>query len=156
MNYHEKPTSQNGLPSRDELPSGNELPSRIELRSRNGSPGGAHAPARRPVSDGLLDLVAARIAVLADPMRLRLLQRLRLRRSTVAELTDTLPTTQQNVSRHLARLHDAGFVTRVRDGRCVRYAISSPTALRVLDLLAEDTVDRVDLLARSVHSGTEG
>jgi DNA-binding transcriptional ArsR family regulator len=54
----------------------------------------------------LLSLVARRFHLLAEPMRLRLLDRLRDGEATVHQLADELGTSQQNVSKHLLLLSD--------------------------------------------------
>lgn len=84
--------------------------------------------------------LAARLAVLADPMRLRV-------RSHVAaqgceavracELEEPLGLSQPTVSHHLKKLVGAGLLTRRREGRSVHYGVV-PAAFaeirRVLDL----------------------
>jgi DNA-binding transcriptional ArsR family regulator len=58
-----------------------------------------------PLSPPLVDRIAQRFRVLGEPMRIRLLDHLRDGESSVQELTSSLGTTQQNVSKHLAVLH---------------------------------------------------
>jgi DNA-binding transcriptional ArsR family regulator len=107
--------------------------------------------------DDLVELMHERLAALADPARIRLLDRLRGGSLTVAEITATVPTSQQNVSKHLGRLHRAGLVRRRRDGNHVFYAIASPAVLRLLDLVARDVLRDVDALAERVHrAGRDG
>ena len=77
-----------------------------------------------PLSDPLIELIAARFRVLSEPMRIRLLDRLRDGEATVGELQAALGATQQNVSKHLAILHAAGLLTRTKAGNTVRYAIA--------------------------------
>jgi DNA-binding transcriptional ArsR family regulator len=76
-----------------------------------------------PVSDDLAELVARRFRVLAEPMRIRLLDRLREGEATVGELSDALEASQQNVSKHLAVLAEAGIVGRRKNGNHVHYRI---------------------------------
>ena len=76
-----------------------------------------------PIPDELAELVAARFRLLAEPMRIRLLDRLRAGEATVGELADGLGTSQQNVSKHLAVLTDAGMLGRRKDGNRVHYRI---------------------------------
>jgi DNA-binding transcriptional ArsR family regulator len=85
------------------------------------------------LSDELLELVAHRLQAMAEPTRIRLLTHLEREDATVQELTDELPTTHQNVSRHLAVLYKAGLVTRQKEGKCVRYALSDYTACRLVE-----------------------
>jgi DNA-binding transcriptional ArsR family regulator len=61
--------------------------------------------------------------VIGEPMRIRLLDRLRDGEATVTELTEALGASQQNVSKHLAVLADAGIVGRRKDGNRVFYGV---------------------------------
>jgi DNA-binding transcriptional ArsR family regulator len=75
----------------------------------------------------LIELVAQRFRVLGEPMRIRLLDRLRDSEATVGELQEALGASQQNVSKHLGILHAAGMVSRTKHGTQTRYAISDPS-----------------------------
>ena len=77
------------------------------------------------------ELIARRFRLLAEPTRLRLLDRLRDGEATVQELADELETSQQNVSKHLAMLAEAGVLARRRQGTRVYYRIGDA---EVLDL----------------------
>jgi len=72
-----------------------------------------------PIPEDLADLVARRFRVLAEPMRIRLLDRLREGEATVGELSESLETSQQNVSKHLAVLAEAGMLGRRKEGNRV-------------------------------------
>jgi DNA-binding transcriptional ArsR family regulator len=76
-----------------------------------------------PVPDDLVELIARRFRVLGEPMRIKLLDRLRDEEATVNELTDALGASQQNVSRHLAVLADTGILARRKEGTHVYYRI---------------------------------
>ena len=80
-------------------------------------------PLPHPMPEDLAELVARRFRVLAEPMRIRLLDRLRESEATVGELSDGLAASQQNVSKHLAVLADAGMVGRRKEGNRVFYRI---------------------------------
>jgi DNA-binding transcriptional ArsR family regulator len=80
-------------------------------------------PLPHPIPHDLAELVARRFRVLAEPMRIRLLDRLRDGEATVGELVDALAASQQNVSKHLAVLTDAGMLGRRKDGNHVYYRI---------------------------------
>jgi DNA-binding transcriptional ArsR family regulator len=75
----------------------------------------------------MIELVAQRFRVLGEPMRIKLLDRLRQSDANVSELQDALGASQQNVSKHLGILHAAGMVARTKQGNQVRYAISDPS-----------------------------
>jgi DNA-binding transcriptional ArsR family regulator len=77
-----------------------------------------------PLPEPLVDLIARRFRVLGDPNRIRLLDLLREHDATVTELHEALGASQQNVSKHLGVLLQAGIVTRTKEGTSARYAIA--------------------------------
>jgi DNA-binding transcriptional ArsR family regulator len=77
-----------------------------------------------PLPGPLVDLIARRFRVLGEPTRIRLLDLLRERDATVTELHEALGASQQNVSKHLGVLLQAGIVTRTKQGTSARYAIA--------------------------------
>ena len=89
--------------------------------------------ASHPLPEPLIELVAQRFRVLGEPMRIRLLDRLREGDATVGELQEALGTSQQNVSKHLGILHGAGMVSRTKQGNQARYAISDPSVFELCD-----------------------
>ena len=86
-----------------------------------------------PLSGELVEQIAQRFRVLGEPMRIRILDRLRDGEANVQELTDALGTTQQNVSKHLGVLHAAGVVSRRRDGNRALYTISDESVFELCD-----------------------
>jgi|SRR5579859_8089336 len=86
-----------------------------------------------PLPEPLIELVAQRFRVLGEPMRIKLLDRLRESDATVSELQEVLGASQQNVSKHLGILHAAGMVSRVKEGNSTRYAISDPGVFELCD-----------------------
>lgn len=87
------------------------------------------------MSDKMLALVARRFRTLGEPFRLRILQLLQRGELTVGQLVDSLDGNQPNVSKHLAILHDAGLVSRRREGTSILYAISDPMVFRLCELV---------------------
>ena len=79
-----------------------------------------------------LDTLALRLKALSDPLRLRILDRLRTGEHCVCELTDLLDAGQSLLSFHLKTLKDAGLVSDRRDGRWMHYAVNSE-ALRATE-----------------------
>ena len=77
-----------------------------------------------PLPGPLVDLIARRFRVLGEPTRIRLLDLLRERDATVTELHEALGASQQNVSKHLGVLLQAGIVRRTKEGTSARYAIA--------------------------------
>jgi len=92
-----------------------------------------HAAIAHPLTEPLMELVAQRFRVLGEPMRLRLLDRLRDGDATVGELQDALGASQQNVSKHLGILHAAGMVSRNKQGNRTVYAIGDPSVFELCD-----------------------
>ena len=77
-----------------------------------------------PLSDELAALIARRFHLLGEPMRLRLLDRLRDGAATGHELADVLESSRQNVSKHLSLLAEGGIVARRKDGTRVIFRVS--------------------------------
>jgi len=86
-----------------------------------------------PLPDPLVDLIAARFRVLAEPTRIKLLDRLRGGEATVLELQQALGTSQQNVSKHLGVLLNAGMVARTRQGTSSLYAIADASVFELCE-----------------------
>ena len=80
-------------------------------------------PLSYPLPDDLVELIARRFRVIGEPMRIRLLDRLREGEATVGELQEALGASQQNVSKHLGVLAEAGIVGRRKEGNRVYYRI---------------------------------
>jgi DNA-binding transcriptional ArsR family regulator len=76
-----------------------------------------------PLPEPLVELVAKRFRVIGEPMRIRLLDHLRGGEATVQDLTQSVGASQQNVSKHLGVLHDAGIVARRKEGTQVYYRV---------------------------------
>jgi DNA-binding transcriptional ArsR family regulator len=81
----------------------------------------------------LIELVAQRFRVLGEPMRIKLLDRLREGDATVSELQEALSASQQNVSKHLGILHAAGMVSRTKQGNSTLYSISDPSVFELCE-----------------------
>ncbi len=92
-------------------------------------------PKHRALSENALQLVAQRFAVLAEPMRLRLIQALFAGEKNVSELVAVTAGTQANVSRHLQTLTAAHILARRKEGLQVYYRISDPTIPRLCEVV---------------------
>ncbi|HEU4973627.1 MAG TPA: metalloregulator ArsR/SmtB family transcription factor [Baekduia sp.] len=86
-----------------------------------------------PLPEALVDLIAARFRVLAEPMRIKLLDQLRDGDATVQELQRAVGASQQNVSKHLGVLLNAGMVSRAKQGTSSRYAIADEGVFTLCD-----------------------
>jgi DNA-binding transcriptional ArsR family regulator len=89
-------------------------------------------------------LIARRLRVIADPTRIKLLDRLRATEATVQELTDAVGSTQQNVSKHLGVLADAGIVARRRQGSFMRYRVIDESVYRLCEEICGSVARQLD------------
>ena len=106
----------------------------------------ADSPFPHPLADPLVELIAQRFRVLAEPMRIKLLDRLRESDATVTELQQTLDASQQNVSKHLGILHNAGMVTRTKDANHARYAIADDSVFELCEQVCGGVRRQLDQL----------
>ena len=77
-----------------------------------------------PLPADLAELIARRFRVLGDPLRVRILDLLRDQELSVNALAEQLGAGQQNVSKHLNLLTDAGMLARRKEGNHVYYRIA--------------------------------
>lgn len=104
-----------------------------------------------PLNPAVLALVADRLKVLAEPVRLEILDCLRERERTVSEIVRRTGLGQANVSRHLQVLHTHELVSRRKDGQFVFYGLADRRVFElcalVCDSLDEAATSRRELLA---------
>jgi DNA-binding transcriptional ArsR family regulator len=105
-----------------------------------------------PLPLDLVELIARRFRVLGEPMRIRLLDRLRDGEATVGELSDALAASQQNISKHLAVLSDAGVLGRRKEGNHVYYRIVDEGVFA----LCEDVCGSVQQQLRNLNALVTG
>jgi DNA-binding transcriptional ArsR family regulator len=77
-----------------------------------------------PLPEELAELIARRFRALGDPLRVRILDLLRDEEMSVTTLAERLGAGQQNVSKHLAVLADAGMLARRKDGNHAYYRVA--------------------------------
>lgn len=80
-------------------------------------------PLPQPLTEPAAELIAHRFRLLAEPMRVRILDRLRTGEANVHELAEGLGTTPQNVSKHLGVLSREGIVARRKAGNFAYYRV---------------------------------
>ena len=76
-----------------------------------------------PIPEDLAEAIAHRLRAIAEPMRIRLIDSLRDGESCVGELVVATGASQQNVSKHLLVLLDAGIIGRRKHGNRVYYRV---------------------------------
>ena len=113
-----------------------------------------HATLPHPLDDELVELIARRFRALAEPSRIRLLDRLRDGELSVNELAARLDAGQQNVSKHLAVLADAGILARRKDGTHVYYRIADDSVLGLCEQVCGSLEQQLQTLASIVGAGS--
>ncbi len=88
-----------------------------------------------PLPEPLVELIAEQFRVLSEPTRIRLLDHLRDGEASVSMLQEVLGVSQQNVSKHLGTLYQAGLVSREKRGTTVVYAVDDPTVFELCALV---------------------
>lgn len=107
-----------------------------------------------PISDELVELIARRFQLLSEPMRIRLFDRLREGEATVRELAAGLETSQQNVSKHLMLLAEAGVLARRKDRNSVYYRIADQEILGLCEQVCGSVERHLLDLAALVQAST--
>jgi DNA-binding transcriptional ArsR family regulator len=106
--------------------------------------------ASQPLSQEVAELIAGRFSALGDPMRLRILDTLRLNgEASVGGLAEALDARHANVSKHLGVLYAAKIVARRKQATSVIYWISDPVVFEVCDRICgalRDDLDRLGAL----------
>lgn len=108
------------------------------------------------LSPEALQLVADRFRVLAEPLRLRILQLLRNGEKNVTELTAILGTTQPNVSKHLRVLQEAGLIGRRQSGTTVYCFVADPSVFELCDVVCTSLHARMSAQARIFEAPRRG
>ncbi len=91
--------------------------------------------------------------MLSDPTRIKLLDNLRDREATVQELTTAVGSTQQNVSKHLGLLLDAGIVGRRRDRGSTRYRVVDAGIWQLCEDVCGAVERQLESLRAALHGG---
>jgi DNA-binding transcriptional ArsR family regulator len=103
-------------------------------------------PAPRPLTDAAAELIARRFRLLAEPMRVKLLDRLRDGEATVHSLAECLGTTPQNVSKHLGVLAADGVVARRKAGNFAYYRVVDDGIWQLCHFVCDGIEQRLDSL----------
>jgi DNA-binding transcriptional ArsR family regulator len=111
------------------------------------------------IPDELVELIARRFRLLSEPMRIRVLTRLRDGEATVHELAEQLGASEQNISKHLMLSAEAGVLARRKQGNRVYYRIADPEVLelcaQVCGSVEQHLLDLADLMRVPVASQPE-
>ncbi len=106
-----------------------------------------------PLPAPLVDLIAERFRVLAEPMRIRLLDALREAPATVQELQHATGASQQSVSKHLGLLLRSGMVSRSKEGNFSLYEIADEGVFELCEQVCGGLRRQLDELDSLVPGG---
>ena len=112
------------------------------------------APIPHPLPEALVELIAQRFRVIGEPMRIRLLDALRAGPLTINELAEALGAGQQNVSKHVGVLADAGIVAREKEGNRVHYSIADPGVFELCEHVCGGLRRQIEELDGLIPGGT--
>lgn len=84
-----------------------------------------------------LQRVADLFRAFSEPTRLAIVQELKAKEMSVSEIVDCLTTSQANVSKQLKILHDAGLVTRRKQGTQVMYQIADSVVFELCRIVCD-------------------
>jgi DNA-binding transcriptional ArsR family regulator len=107
-----------------------------------------------PIPDSLAELIAQRFRVLGEPTRIRILDHLREGEASVQDLTESLGTSQQNVSKHLGVLAQAGIVDRRKEGNLARYRIADDSVFALCEQVCGSLQRQLDGLTAVVSGAS--
>jgi DNA-binding transcriptional ArsR family regulator len=109
-----------------------------------------------PLPDPLVGLIAERFRAMGEPTRIRILDLLRHGEASVQDLTLTLGSSQQNVSKHLALLTHAGIVARRRDGTHSYYGIADDSVFALCETVCGSIQHSIGSLAAAINIALDG
>jgi DNA-binding transcriptional ArsR family regulator len=97
--------------------------------------------------DGVFVAVARYFGLLSEPTRLRILHAICQEERSVSAIVAATGATQTNVSRHLALMHQAGVVSRRREGSAVYYGVADPEFVSICRSVCVQIAGRIDAAA---------
>ena len=110
--------------------------------------------------DRVFESAAELFAVLATPVRLKIISAVCQREKNVSELLAEIDTTQPNMSQHLAMLYRSGVLAKRRDGTQIYYRLQSERVATLcravctqvaMELDGDDSVPAAERLTRTLH-----
>ncbi len=92
---------------------------------------------RDQYTDEAYELLAGRFKVLAEPLRLKILNALQERELSVSEIVARVGCLQANASKHLGVMLDAGLLTRRKDGLSAYYSIADKSVFELCNIACQ-------------------
>ncbi len=106
----------------------------------------------QPLTEPAAELIARRFRLLAEPMRIRILDRLRAGEANVHDLAEGLGTTPQNVSKHLGMLAGEGVVARRKSGNFALYRVVDDGIWELCHLVCSGIEQRLESLRLEISA----
>ena len=91
---------------------------------------------REPLGSEAIEGAALRLRVIADPVRIALLEALNDGEGAVCDLAERTGLAHQSASHHLVVLYQSGILSRRREGKLALYAVEDWSAWWVVEQLA--------------------
>lgn len=107
---------------------------------------------KQAVPQEVLQQVAEYFAVLAEPMRLRILNVLRDGEKCVQDLVDATQTSQANVSKHLKVMLQAGILNRRTEGTSAYYSVKDELIFELCHRVCDRIVANIEQQARQFQN----
>ncbi len=101
-------------------------------------------PAPNAELNAVFAVVARYFGLLSEPTRLKILHAICQDERSVSGIVDATGATQTNVSRHLALMHQAGVVSRRREGNTVYYLVADPEFVEICRSVCMQIASRID------------
>jgi DNA-binding transcriptional ArsR family regulator len=108
-----------------------------------------------PLPEDLAELIARRFRAIGEQLRVRMLDLLRDGELSVNELAEQLGAGQQNVSKHLAVLVDAGMLARRKEGNHVYYRIADEGVFALCEQVCGSLQSQLSTLAALIGEATD-
>lgn len=108
----------------------------------------------RPLPSELAEVIAQRFRVIGDATRIRLLDQLRDGEASVQELSESIGGSQQNVSKNLLMLADAGILARRKDGNRVYYSIADEGIFELCEQVCGSLEQQLQELSKLIEGRT--
>ena len=102
----------------------------------------------------VLELVAERFRVLAEPARLRILDVLLMGERTVSDLVEDTGLNQANVSKHLAILRASSFVDRRKEGLYAYYSVTDPSVSALCAIMCNRLEEQAEEQSALLSTGS--
>ncbi|MBX3242837.1 MAG: winged helix-turn-helix transcriptional regulator [Acidobacteria bacterium] len=100
------------------------------------------------LSNDVLILVANQFRVLAEPLRLQILQYLEDGERSVNEIVEATSASQPNISKHLRVMHEAGILDRRQEKNSAFYSVADQSIFTMCETVCGSLKTKTERQAR--------